>query len=273
MKTPLPNFLLGAILILVFGQILHAAPGQDYWGYWDRSDESNYRRIDHGAWDALLEDYVVTGNASGVNRFRYDAMDARDRARLDDYIAYLAARDPREFRRNEQLAYWMNLYNAVSVQAVVERMPVGKGDIGESALPLSLWREKRIEVAGERLSLDDIEHRILRPIWRDHRVLFGLNCATLDCPNMQPSAYTGATVASQLSAAGRAFVNGDKGVHYDRGQLKASRLFQVYRSDFAGDDKGLIRLFAHYASDMKALYLLGFQGAIQYRQDLRLNMP
>lgn len=237
---------------------------------WDRSDESNPGTIDHSEWSMLLAEYVVDVPDSPIRQFRYRAMDKQDLKRLNAYIRGLEKIDPREYGKREQLAYWMNLYNAVSVREI-QPWVTAQGD--QVALPATVWTDKTIKVARQRLSLNDIEHGILRPLWKDHRIHFGLNCGTMDCPNMDRVAFTGATIRDQLRAAGARFVNDDRGVHYADGKLTVARMFEAYRDDFAKDTPTLMKVFAHYAQDMKALYLLGYQGEIHYSQDLRLNSP
>lgn len=271
--TPLRYFALTLCLLLFPPAAVTAAPAADYWSFWDSSDERRVAVIDHAVWDELLGRYVVTASESGVNRFRYGDVGDADRKALARYIDHLADLDPRAYRKREQQAYWMNLYNALSVRVVLAHYTDGAGAPETSPLAASALSKNRIKVAGKKLSLNDIEHRILRPIWQDHRIHFGLNCATLDCPNMDSRAYTGSTVQKQLKEAGRRFVSDRRGVHYADGQLRVSRLFQDHRGDFADSEKALLRLVAHYADDRKALYLLGYDGRIQYNQDLRLNGP
>ena len=238
--------------------------------FWNKSNESNPAIIDHSAWDQLLGSYVVDLENSGVRQFRYSSVDSAASKKMEGYVKYLTSIDPRGFNKLEQQAYWMNLYNVVSVQAVRDNLPAissGKG------LPVAFLAQKRVKVADQRLSLADIEDKILRPIWQDHHIHFGLNCASMDCPNMDRRAYTAATIKAQLKEAGMRFVNDDRGVHYADGKLTVSRIFDVYRDDFAEDPKTMMKVFAHYASDKKALYLLGYQGEIYYSEDMRLNIP
>lgn len=237
---------------------------------WDRHSENNSKVIDHSAWAKILANYVVEVPDSPIRQFRYRDMDKSSLKNLNAYIRGLEKTDPRQYSKQEQLAYWMNLYNAVSVREI-QPLVAAQGET--VVLPASLWTDKSVRVARQRLSLNDIEHGILRPIWKNHRIHFGLNCATMDCPNMDPQAYTGATIRDQLRAAGARFVNDDRGVHFADGKLTVARLFETYRDDFASDPQTLMKVFAHYAQDMKALYLLGYQGEIHYSQDLRLNSP
>lgn len=262
-----------ALLLALLPAGLWAAPAADYWPYWDRDDARNPTTIDHSVWDQLLVEYSVDEPATGIVRFRYGALTREDRQRLRGYLGRMAALDPRRYSRPEQKAYWMNLYNALSVEAVLEHYPAQLESGFRSALPPSIWSKERIKVVGKRLSLNDIEHRILRPLWQDHRIHFGLNCASLECPNMSDRAYTAATLEEQLKRAGRRFINGTRGVVYEDGVLRASPLFRDNLLDFADDEKMLRKVFAHYARDRKALYLLGASGDIQYSGNPRLNAP
>ena len=133
-------------------------------------------------------------------------------------------------------------------------------------------RKKLVKVAGVKLSLKDIENRILRPIWQDRKVLFALSCGALGCPNIQPQAYTSANSKQLLNRSVREFINHPRGLVVDRQSLQASKLFDWYAEDF-GSQKKMIKFFAHYAEDNKALYLLGFKGTIAYCYDSRINAP
>lgn len=241
---------------------------------WDRAEAGNPAVIDHGVWDGLLHRYVVESHASGINRFRYGEVSAADRAALDGYIDRLAGLDPRDYRRKEQLAYWINLYNALTVQLILDHFPVA--DISSIRIDgAEPWRAPLVTVAGQSLSLDDIEHRILMPIWKDHRILFGLACGGLGCPDIQPRACTGPNSRELLTSAGRRFINSDRGLSIAgaRGPLRASRVLETYERDFGRDRADFLRLMAHYAEDRKALYLLGYQGGIQYQDNWTLNAP
>ncbi|MEH6528483.1 MAG: DUF547 domain-containing protein [Porticoccus sp.] len=260
---------------LIFGMVLVsctaiAAPSQDYWGFWDKSSQRNFSRIDHGDWNSILGTYVIDNHASGVNRFRYSAVTPAKKKTLVRYIGHLEDLDPRTYSRREQQAYWLNLYNALAVNLVLENYPIKSiNDIdGGSALDSALVR-----VAGQSLSLNDIEHRILRPIWKDHKVHFGISCASISCPNLLAQAFTAANVNALLEKSGHDYINHPRGIYLKNGKMKASSMFNWYQDDFAKDDKTMLKVFAHYADDRLALYLLGFQGEIDYVYDWSLNAP
>ncbi len=239
--------------------------------FWAKSNESNRDTVNHRQWNELLSTHVVN-TGQGVNRFRYGSVDKNEQKRLSDYIAYLAKIDPRDYSRDEQKAYWLNLYNALNVKLISENYPIKSiRDIGNKMAGSSLLTKPLIQVADNPLSLNDIENRILRPIWKDHTIHFGLNCANMTCPGLLPKAFTGKNVTSLLKQSGRDFINKQNGVTLKNGKLTAAGVFGQYRSDFATDDKMMLKVFAHYADDRLALYLLGFKGEINYVHDYSLN--
>lgn len=256
---------------------LHASnTPSSLWDFWAVHNDANPARIDHGVWDELLANYVVTNHESGINRFRYADLNNADRRKLDRYIEQLSNLDPRQFSSNEQLAYWLNLYNALTVRQIAAHYPVKDLrdlSFGGRFSRQDFWSVEATRILKQPVSLADIEHRILRPIWKDHRVRFGIACGALSCPNLQPSAFSGETVRAELYAAAREYINHTRGVRLENGQLTVSSLFDWYRDDFAPDDKTLVKLFAHYKDDMSALYLLGFNGNIEYSYNWTLNSP
>ncbi len=252
---------------------VNAVAKADYWAYWDKSNSSNFMSIDHSELSFLLKTYVVTNHPSGINRFRYGSVSKGHKRRLEDYIATNQKIDPRNYSRDEQKVYWLNLYNALTINLVIDHYPVDSVRDISSKFGRGPWDKPLTKVAGKKLSLNDIEHRILRPIWKDFKIHFGLVCASLGCPNVQPAAFTVANSRKLLKQSGRDFVNHRRGLQIEKGSMQASSLFDWYESDFAPDRKTLLKIFAHYADDRKALYLLGFSGDISYNYDWRINAP
>ena len=266
---------LSVVLLLVSGFSVAASPS-DYWPLWDKSSEVSRGVIDHSTLDALLKVYVVTRHASGINRFRYADVSRKHRKQLARYLRTKTAIDPRDYSRAEQKAYWLNLYNALTLDLILANYPVdsiedipGSGGSGMQGP----WDKKLIKVAGQQISLNDIEHRILRPLWQDHKVHFGLACGGLGCPSLQPLAFTGANCRELLKKSSYEFVRHPRGVQLKNGKLQVSKIFEWYKADFAKSDKHLLKVFARYSGDREALYLLGFDGKIDYSHDWRINAP
>ena len=140
----------------------------------------------------FLERYLVTDTADGIHRLRYGAVTAEDRAALEAWVEAEAQRGPPGLARDEQFAYWANLYNALTVARVLKAYPVSSIlELKRWPWSFGPWDEDLITVQGAALSLNAIEHRILRPLFAEPRVHFALNCASLGCPTFCPSPSPG----------------------------------------------------------------------------------
>lgn len=248
-----------------------AAPAADLWAFWDRSEPGDSRRLDHSAWQRLLDRYLVETD-DGRTLFRYAAVSAADRAALDDYLAALGGLDPRGLQRPEQLPYWINLYNALTVQVVLDHPGEDSIlDMGDGFFRPGPWNDDLIEVAGKDLTLNDIEHRILRPIWQDHRIHYAVNCASIGCPNLAPRAYTRDNTPTLLTAGERSYLTHPRGLRFDdRGTLHLSSIFDWYVADFGDSRSALLDYLAQQRPDLAAR-LAGYDGSIRYHYDWSLN--
>lgn len=231
------------------------------------------------AFDALLKRYVKT-SPDAINRVDYAGWhaNAADRRALDAAIAGMAARRPSTLPRSDALAYWGNLYNAITLKVILDRYPVASiRDIKSDGWfdPKAYtgpWRQKRVTVEGRSLSLDDIEHDIMRPTFKDPRVHYVVNCASLGCPNLMPRAYKAATLDADLDAAARAFVNHPRGVRVlSSGALQVSSIYKWFIADFGGDDAGLLAHFRRYAGPELARHLAKSPAIAEDQYDWSLN--
>jgi uncharacterized protein DUF547 len=238
--------------------------------HWLQSDPSSSTRLDHSAWSRFLASYLVSGN-DGINRIAYGRVDVAGRAGLDAYIAMLEASPVSRLSRPEQLAYWINLYNAVTMRVVLQHYPVRSiRDIGGGLFGAGPWNAKIITVEGERLSLDDIEHGILRPIWRDPRIHYALNCASISCPKLQPIAFTAGNVEQILDEAARAYVNDPRGVRIVGGRLIVSSIYVWYREDFGPGETAVLAHLRRYSEPPLAAELARFRTPDEDGYDWRL---
>lgn len=226
-------------------------PKAELWERWTGHSPTDTETIDHSEWDAFLARYVVVPRA-GVNRVAYSKVSDADRERLDDYLASLSATRISDYSRNEQRAYWINLYNALTVDVVLEHYPVESiRDISISPGLFSIgpWKKKLIRVEGEEISLDDIEHRILRPIWKDPRIHYAVNCASLGCPKLMPTAFTAANTEELLDRGAKDFINSEHGAHFESDtRLQASSIYDWFQEDFGGSESGVIEHLRRYAN-------------------------
>jgi hypothetical protein len=231
------------------------------------------------AYDTLLRRHVAAG-ADGITRVAYGRWraNAGDRARLDQAIATMSARRPSAMSRAEAYAFWANLYNAVTLKVVIDRYPVASiRDIkGSSWLDPKAytgpWRDQRVTVEGRGLSLDDIEHAIMRPGFKDPRVHYAVNCASHGCPNLMARAWRAETLEADLEDAARAYVNHARGVTVlPSGALRVSSIYRWFIEDFGGNDDGLRAHFRVYAAPALARALDAAPAIADHDYDWSLN--
>jgi hypothetical protein len=263
---------LGVVMALVAAPA-QAAPRAELWDIWLANDPASTQRIDHGAWEDFLTRYLrISGD--GVHRVAYGEVTPADRAALDGYIEELAALPIETYNRPEQMAYWINLYNALTVRLVLDHYPIASiRDINESPRPLSggPWAEKLIEVNGTPISLNDIVHRILRPIWQDPRIHYALSCGAIGCANLRPEPYQGDRLDHQLSKAAMAYVNDQRCISFENDQLGLSSLFRWYQADFGGSDSAVLHHLMAYAAPQLAMKLQQYDRVAADGFDWRLN--
>lgn len=267
----------GAILIsLAFSlpAIAGPAPDAEAWERWRPAAATRRVEVDHTAWDALLAVHLASDSPDGINRFNYAAVSAADRQRLDAYLHYLAGLDVNGLTRKQQQAYWVNLYNALTIRLILDNPGVSSiRKIKDGFFSIGPWDREIIEIDGETLTLNDIEHRILRPLYGDARVHFAVNCASLGCPNLAPQAYTAASLDSMYEAGARAFINHPRGVAQDGKRLRLSSIFSWFEEDFGADRRAVLNWLSQYAQPTLANTLKHWDGRVSYDYDWRLNAP
>lgn len=226
-----------------------AAPKSKLWPRWFAHDAASTVAVDHGEWTRLLRAYTRPSD-DGVVRFDYAGLAAGDRPALDEYVVRLTEVPVTRLNRDEQLAYWINLYNALTVQVVLDHYPVSsilKINISPGFFSIGPWGRKLVSVEGEAVSLDDIEHRILRPIWRDPRIHYAVNCASIGCPNLVDTAYTADRVEALLEANAIAYVNHPRGAAVRGGVLTVSSIYDWFQEDFGASETGVLAHLRKYA--------------------------
>ena len=226
------------------------APSANLWPRWEKNAPNSRESINHSLWDNLLSRHVRKSNR-GVNLVDYRGFSAADRTMLADYIAILTGVSISQFNRDQQLAYWINLYNALTVQVVLDHYPVDSIrdiNISPGLFTIGPWDKTLISIEGEDLTLNDIEHRILRPIWRDPRIHYAVNCASIGCPDLRDRAYSGTEIDAALDQAATAYVNDPRGVSVVDGKVSVSKIYDWFIEDFGGSEGMVLRHLQHYAA-------------------------
>lgn len=251
----------------------NAAPKAELWERWQMHDPKSAARIDHREWSRLIAAYTDR-SAGRVTRFDYAGVSNPDRTALDAYVGRLAATPISRFSRREQFAYWVNLYNALTVKVILDHYPVKSIrdiDISPGWFADGPWGAKLVTVEGEKIALDDIEHRILRPIWKDPRIHYVVNCASIGCPDIPPVAVTPENAEKQLNDGAARFVNHPRGVNAADGRIVVSSIYSWFEADFGGTEAGVLDHIRKFASAALKSRLKGRDGYDDHDYDWRLN--
>lgn len=232
--------------------------------------------LNHEPWQRFLRLYLDTSHASGFTMVDYARVTAEDKGRLENYLSALQQVKVSKLSRAEQKAYWINLYNALTVAIVLRHYPVAsildiQPDANPSPNKKGPWDALLAQVEGRKISLNAIENGILRPIWKDSYVHFGLNCASYGCPDLAPSVYTARNTDSLLRVQANRFLQTSRGIHFDQATLVLSSLFQWYASDFGKDEKAVIKHLATMVNPDMQKRMLKHGGPIRYHYDWALN--
>ena len=270
--------LIGRNFLLLLGMLSPfalAAPKSELWPYWNQSRSDSNIEVDHQLWQSLLSRFVRE-SADGINRVAYREFDEAAKLELSNYLESMSRVAPTQLNQNEQLAYWINLYNAQTIQVVLDH-PKKKSILSMGPFfDFGPWDEPYLTIEGKPVTLNDIEHRILRPIWQDHRLHYVLNCASIGCPNLNRHAYQAKLIDEQLDGAQVNFLRHPRAVTLtDSGKLQVTSLFDWYLIDFAQDISGLLAYLAAQRPDLAAdLSALVDEGnpKIDYVYDWDLNV-
>ena len=262
------------IFVLLGHSITHGAQKAELWARWQKNDAASKQKIDHSAWDAFLKKFVVAPHPSGINRVRYQAVTAVDFKSLQDYLRSMQAVVISNYNRNEQKAFWINVYNALTIDLVLSRYPltsIRDINISPGFLARGPWGAPLFSIEAEKLSLDDIEHRILRPIWKDNRVHYAVNNASLGSANLQPLVFTGDNTEGLLEKGAREFINHPRGVDIQKNRLQVSSIYVWFQEDFGRDAEDLMEHWQKYADPQLTDALEKYSGGLAHDFDWRLN--
>ncbi len=214
--------------------------------------------VSHDLWDKVLDEYV-----SPEGWVDYKGL-KEDRSAFDRYTERLSGHHPdQSWSRKERLAYWINAYNAFTLQLVLKHYPVNSiKDIG--GLVKGPWKQEFIEIEGKTYTLHDIEHNILRANYDEPRIHFAVNCASVSCPVLLDEAYTAENLETQLDRQARRFINDEMRNRISEDELRLSKIFQWYEEDFTRNGT-LAEYIDRYAEESLPLTEEGqFKGTIRY---------
>lgn len=236
------------VVLLLCSSIVHSAPKSELWDRWVGFSVDSDVKVDHQVLDEFLSKYT-TEDSDGNRLIKYASVTGEEKDDLSDYIKRLAATNPGLLNRNEQFAFWVNLYNALTIQLILDNYPIESIAKLGGFFSFGPWDKELVTIMGNELTLNDIEHRILRPIWKDNRIHYVVNCASLGCPNIGRKAFSAENRDGQLDAAAKEFINSSKGFRVSGDGLILSKIYQWYSDDF-GDLDSLMEHFSRYRDNL-----------------------
>ncbi|KTD21484.1 DUF547 domain-containing protein [Legionella israelensis] len=263
-------------LILSFlAQLSSATSNKHHWPMWEANNPLSKKRISHQEWQTFLERNVFT-NKEGINMIDYANMAQEDKKLLRNYLHRLSTINIDNYNRKEQLAYWINLYNALTVRTVAKYYPVTSIKdikISPGLFSIGPWGANLIVVTNTALSLDEIENRIIRPIWNDPRVHYALNNASIGAANLSKKAYQGDTLDEQLNEAATNYINSLRGVQVIEGKLIVSKIYEWYAEDFGENKQDILEHIKQVAREPLRSQLKHINTIDSYVYNWHLNAP
>lgn len=194
--------------------------------------------INHSKWNALLQKNVSKAGIVNYKAFQQNSK------QLEVYLSELAANVPnKSWSKNAMLAYWINAYNAFTVQLILNNYPTNSiKDIKDP------WGKKFFTLGSKKYSLEEIEHEILRKM-SEPRIHFAINCASFSCPNLLNEAYTETKLDAQLTAAAKSFINDATKNTITTNNIEISKIFDWFEGDF--EKKGSLIDYLNQYSTLK----------------------
>lgn len=169
---------------------------------------------------------------------------------LNNYLDALAAVPEKDFegwRRHQQMAFLINLYNAATLKLVIDHYPIRSiKNIG--GILKGPWKQKVVRLFGETVSLDYVEHGLVRPNYGEPRIHFAVNCASIGCPALRPEAFQASKLDTQLDEQARGFLRdpSKNRLDADKGVLHLSPIFDWFEEDFTGKSGSVAKFVTPY---------------------------
>lgn len=226
------------------------------------------------AYADLLKRRISRGEG-GLNLFDYSAAhDSGELAAVTAYTDYLSAQNPDAMSQNDQLAYWGNLYNALTLKVVLENYPVSSiRKIKSGLFSMGPWDMDATVVNGETLTLNDIEHEIMRKKYPNPAyVHYMVNCASIGCPNLAETLWTGDTLEADREQAARDFINSPRGARIkSNNALEVSSIYNWFNADFGGSKSETLKHLRQHAGPELAAVIDAGAKIDGYDYDWSLN--
>lgn len=268
------NCLISFLCVFMLGSISQAAPKSHLLSGWSEYAPTSTISVDHQPLTLFLERYRSVG-AQNIALIAYGSVSEEDHALLQSYLSDLQKVDVRLLNKPEQFVYWVNLYNSATIDLILRYQPkesIRDINISPGFFSSGPWGKAFLTIGGKNLSLDNIEHGILRPIWKDPRTHYVLNCASLGCPDIPKRALTPDNLENILNAAARTYINHPRALKFNDDQsVSLSRIYDWFESDFGGTGAKTLSHIKTYADADKVKRLSQIKEISGYLYNWSLN--
>ena len=200
----------------------------------------------HKTWDNLTRKYISSSGKVNYAGFK------KEKIQLEKYIKELQSyhKDLSSWSKNKRLAYWINVYNAVTVKLIVDNYPLKSITDLHGGKP---WDQKLINLGGVSYSLDVIENKIIRPRFNEPRIHFAVNCAAKSCPKILNRAWTEDNIQRYLTKQTKAFIANSSQNTIKEDKVILSKIFDWYKTDFGTSNENVIKFINKYSDiDVKS---------------------
>jgi hypothetical protein len=209
--------------------------------------DSQSKPISHAAFDSLLRKYVNTEGWVNYEGF------IRDSILFNAYLDLLSKNLPnsKNWQANESKAYWINAYNAFTIKLICDHYPIESIKDVKKGIPLvsDTWQIEFITIEGQKYSLNNIEHGILRPKYKDPRIHAAVNCASKSCPKLLNEAFIAEKLDAQLDEAMKNFINdGIRNKIASAQKAELSKIFSWYAGDFKKSTPSVIAFINKFSN-------------------------
>ncbi len=202
--------------------------------------------IDHSPWDELLKKYV---NSDGRVDYAGWKANAADVIELDEYLKHLSSASHRvNATRDARLAFWINAYNAVTIRGILREYPTTSIRNHTARLfGYNIWKHLQLYVGGDPVSLEHIEHEILRKM-NEPRIHFAIVCASNGCPRLMNEAYRSERIEDQLETNTKDFFSRAQNFQHDVGRKRflLSAIIDWFEDDFGADQTAQLRMISKW---------------------------
>ena len=261
------------LILYCFMELSFASFHKNLWPMWEVNNPRSKAVISHRQWQLFLDKHIVS-NEEGINMVDYIRITAKDIQQLKNYINQLSTLHIDNYNRREQLVYWLNLYNALTVYTIAMHYPVSsiqEINISPGLFSIGPWGATLVRVNNTPLSLDDIYNRIIRPIWNDARTHYAINNGSIGAPNLNAKAFQSAQLDEQLNNAAMTYINSLRGVQVIEGRLIISKIYDWFEEDFGGKKSDVIKHFLQFAEEPLRNQLKHINSIDRYVYNWHLN--